>query len=44
VDGQGEDFLGGHAARGLGAFLIASSRASTQAQELRVEVSKLREE
>jgi len=44
VDGQGEDPMGGHAAKGLGAFLIASSRASTQAQELRVEVLKLREE
>ena len=31
-------------ARGFGSFLIASSRASTQAQELRAEVLKLREE
>jgi len=30
--------------RGHGAFLIESSRASTQAQELRAEVLKLREE
>ena len=43
VDGQGEDPLGGHATRGLGTFLIASSRTSTQVQELRVEVLKLRE-
>jgi len=43
VDGQGEDPLGGHAARGLGAFLIASSSASTQVQELRAEMLKLRE-
>ena len=44
VDGQGEDSLGGPAARGLGAFLIAFSRTSNQAQELRDEVLKLREE
>ena len=44
VDGQGENPLGGPVARGLGVFLIASSRASTQVQELRVEVLRLREE
>jgi len=32
VDSQGEDSLGGPVARGLGAFLVESSRASTQAQ------------
>ena len=44
VDGQDEDILGGPAARGLGAFLTASSRALTRIQELRVELLKLREE
>ena len=43
MDDQGEDPLGGHATKGLGAFLIASSRTSTQVQYLRAEVSKLRE-
>jgi len=33
MESQGEDPLRGHAARGLGAFLIASSRASTQVQD-----------
>jgi len=43
MESQGEDPLQGHAARGLGAFLIASSRASTQVQKLRAEMLKLRE-
>jgi len=43
MESQGEDPLLGHVARGLGAFLIAYSRASTQVQELRAEMLKLRE-
>ena len=43
MESQGEDPLRGHAAKGLGAFLIASSHASTQVQELRAEMLKLRE-
>jgi len=43
MESQGEDPLRGHAARGLADFLVASGRASTQAQELRDEMLKLRE-
>jgi len=43
MESQGEDSLQGHVARGLRVFLIASSRASTQVLELRVEMLKLRE-
>ena len=43
VESQGEDPLRGHAARGLVAFLVTSSRALTQVQELRAEMLKLRE-
>ena len=43
MESQGEDPLRGHAARGLGAFLITSSRALTQVQNLRVKMLKLRE-
>jgi len=43
MESLSEDPLQGHAAKGLGAFLVTSSRATTQVQELRVEVLKLRE-
>jgi len=43
MESQGENPLQGHAAKGLGAFLITSSRASTQVQELRAEMLKLKE-
>jgi len=43
IKSQGEDPLRGHAARGLAAFLVASSHASTQVQELRAKMLKMRE-
>jgi len=43
MESLGENPLRGHAARGLGAFLVASNQASTQVQELRAEMLKLRE-
>jgi len=38
VESQGEDPLRGHATRGLAAFLVASSRASTKVQEMQDEI------
>jgi len=43
MESQGEDPLRGHAARGLWAFHIVSSCASTQVLELKAEMLKLRE-
>jgi len=44
VEIPGEDPLQGRAAQGLREFLLASSHAFIQTQELRVEVLKLKEE